>query len=813
MPRVSIIIPLYNTEEFIEQCIKSIKSQSFTDFECIIIEDGSRDNSVKNAEDAIHGDKRFQLIRQKNTGASATRNRGLELATGEYVMFTDSDDWIEPDTLALALKQADATRADITVFNYRIYNQLLGRFEDWNSAAKAALAKYPEVFSRLDNPDNFIIDSTILIWNKLFYRDFLIKINFSFPTELRNSEDTLAVGKALLQAERITHINRDFYNYRVNLLGSSLGNVSKSGVEHALDHEIALNQLRAFTKKLGISKLMEKGILRAEFVYSTDRLSMSEGNYLVSKIIYKDLKSSVIPRVWERVKTLDNFTDHEIALLNYLRDTSYDKYLSDQLQLYKERSINENRWKEYFESRWQQDVHSTAVKTVRLVRHPLSTIREHRAANPKPKQSKKESKVKNTLAKVNQYATRIIHNPSEGKRLAKKAIFRVVGVKHFYEKALKALESDPSITATDYVFLLSHFARGGSEKVAMNYLLELHEQHPKLRITVVVTDPGKESPWRDALPDYVKFVDFGNISDKLSGKHVQNLFQELIDKLSPRVIHNVNSGVGYYWLGQHEVYLRRNNIKVYASLFYTDISRSGYRWSYYQFFIPWAKQVIDKIFTDNEAIIHEAVDNAPLPEKLFKTHYQPVGFEITPPKPLPKTGKLKILWASRIAWQKRPDILVKIANKLDPSKFEINVYGTFNDGYSEKLFKNSPAIKYHGMFKAWNELPLKDSDIYMYTSMTDGLPNVLLEALGSGLIVVAPDEGGVSEVINDQTGYLISGPTDVDGYVVVLNQIYDTRPDLRDKIIAGQKLLAKRHSAESFRKLVKDDIIIPETSK
>ena len=417
------------------------------------------------------------------------------------------------------------------------------------------------------------------------------------------------------------------------------------------------------------------------------------------------------------------------------------------------------------------------------------------------------------ISKVGKYCSNIVHNPKEIKRYAKKVLFRIVGVKYFYEKALKTLEADLNVTETDYVFLLSHFARGGSEKVAMNYLTELRKQYPKLRITIVVTDPGKENPWRDALPKSVKFVEFSTISDKLSGRHVQNLFGELITRLNPKVIHNINSGVGYYWLGQHGIFLRRRRIKVYANLFYTDISRSGYRWSYYQFFIPWAKQVIDKIFTDNEAIIHEAVENAPLPEKLFKTHYQPVGFEITPPKALPKTGKLKILWASRIAWQKRPDILVRIANKLDPAKFEINVYGTFNDGYSEKLFKNSPAIKYHGMFKAWNELPLKESDIYMYTSMTDGLPNVLLEALGSGLIVVAPDEGGVSEVINDKTGYLISGPTDVDGYVAVLNQIYDTRPDLREKIIAGQKLLAKRHSAESFRKLVKNDIIIPGGKK
>ena len=104
--KISIIVPVYNVESYIEQCLDSIRKQTYSNLEVILIDDGSVDASASVCQRYVEEDSRFQLICQKNKGASAARNRGLDQATGEYIGFVDSDDWIEPDMYERLLKIA-----------------------------------------------------------------------------------------------------------------------------------------------------------------------------------------------------------------------------------------------------------------------------------------------------------------------------------------------------------------------------------------------------------------------------------------------------------------------------------------------------------------------------------------------------------------------------------------------------------------------------------------------------------------------------------------------------------------------------------
>ena len=111
---VSVIVPVYNSGEFLKRCLESCLSQDFSDLELIVVDDGSTDNSFEIASDFAKGDSRLHLYHQDNSGASAARNLGLDVATGDYVMFVDSDDWIEPDMLSELFKIIDKHR-DIQV--------------------------------------------------------------------------------------------------------------------------------------------------------------------------------------------------------------------------------------------------------------------------------------------------------------------------------------------------------------------------------------------------------------------------------------------------------------------------------------------------------------------------------------------------------------------------------------------------------------------------------------------------------------------------------------------------------------------------
>ena len=112
---VSIIIPVYNCEKYIEKCINSIINQTYKDFEVIIVDDGSIDNSIEICNKLIKTDKRFKITRQTNKGVSCARNLGLELAKGEYITFIDSDEWVENTFIECLLKGILEEQADMSV--------------------------------------------------------------------------------------------------------------------------------------------------------------------------------------------------------------------------------------------------------------------------------------------------------------------------------------------------------------------------------------------------------------------------------------------------------------------------------------------------------------------------------------------------------------------------------------------------------------------------------------------------------------------------------------------------------------------------
>lgn len=200
--KISVIIPVYNTEEYILRCLNSIVSQTFKDYEIIIIDDGSKDKSSDIIKEFIksHQDIAVNYIYQENAGQAAARNLGIYKAQGEYICFIDSDDYIEPDMLEVLYSQAAVSNADIVVCNIKmvyedgIYNTI-SHFSNWsdNSIKNYILSNA--------GPCAKIIKTRIIEDNNLHFLQGIIY------------EDLAVVPAYGLYANKIEHVEKALYDY------------------------------------------------------------------------------------------------------------------------------------------------------------------------------------------------------------------------------------------------------------------------------------------------------------------------------------------------------------------------------------------------------------------------------------------------------------------------------------------------------------------------------------------------------------------------------------------------------------------------
>ena len=217
--KVSVIIPVYNAEIYLRQCLDTIINQTLREIEIICVDDGSTDGSLRILEEYVSTDNRIKLIRQENSGAGAARNRGLEVARGEYLSFLDSDDFFEPDMLELSYKKAKEDNSDIVVFRANIYWNNSGQYENvhWMLQKKRLPDTLP--FAGTDIRGNPFRAFIGWAWDKLFRTDFIREGNYRFQ-EQRTTNDLLLVYSAIVDAERISLINNILAHQRRNVSGS-----------------------------------------------------------------------------------------------------------------------------------------------------------------------------------------------------------------------------------------------------------------------------------------------------------------------------------------------------------------------------------------------------------------------------------------------------------------------------------------------------------------------------------------------------------------------------------------------------------------
>lgn len=237
MSKISVIIPVYNGENYISKCIESITNQTLEDIEIICVNDGSTDNTEKVLKKYASNDKRIKIVNKKNGGLSSARNEGFKYVTSDIVHFIDSDDWLFTNTAYEQMYEKFILNdLDMLIFEHQEYDNYFNIIKNENLrkyAFKFDEQDYEKVLLKKDF-EKYIFRFTPFAWNKLYKTDFLIKNGISFSTELMSGEDSPYALNTILCAEKIMFTEEKYIVYRVENVTS----MTKNKIHEYLDFPI-----------------------------------------------------------------------------------------------------------------------------------------------------------------------------------------------------------------------------------------------------------------------------------------------------------------------------------------------------------------------------------------------------------------------------------------------------------------------------------------------------------------------------------------------------------------------------------------------
>lgn len=286
MPEISFIIPLYkNTIEEIDKCLKSIENQNIMNFEIIVINDGSDDENIDRYFENLS--KNIKYYYQKNSGSAVARNKGLEKATGKYIMFVDADDELAHGFYE-NFNQIKNRNFDVMIFDYSCWDTVSETINSLN-CEKNLINSKEKIFSNImfncDEYNNFLFGS---IWSKCFLREFIISNNIRFKDRLRKAQDRMFMLEIFNIAHKVFYFPLHCYRYRIN----------NQSICHKMNFKMIdyyyelYREMVEFCKRNKISensmKYLEYGIV-TEFLPLTIFHIDNKMGYFKKKKLYKDI--------------------------------------------------------------------------------------------------------------------------------------------------------------------------------------------------------------------------------------------------------------------------------------------------------------------------------------------------------------------------------------------------------------------------------------------------------------------------------------------------------------------------------------------
>ncbi len=287
---ISVIIPVYNVEEYLRECIDSVLNQTYQNFEIILVDDGSTDSSGQICDEYASNDERICVIHQKNCGPSKTRNTGLANATGKYIYFLDSDDYIENTTLELLVNTAESNDAELVFFDAHSFT------DDGSEVKQGYVVKGTydsksgyEILSELHNKKDYHCAIYLLfIKHKL-----LINNKISFLESAYCSEDMLFTYQVYCSAEKAVQCKNTLYHRRYRS-GSIV--TSKKTQRHFRSCRDVYEEIRDYSEKIGKTGdyMATEYTVRCAFNALDTYKKISREDQKLCKSEYKSLKKEIL---------------------------------------------------------------------------------------------------------------------------------------------------------------------------------------------------------------------------------------------------------------------------------------------------------------------------------------------------------------------------------------------------------------------------------------------------------------------------------------------------------------------------------------
>ena len=298
MSMVSIIVPIYNIEGYIRECIDSILAQTYPDFELILVDDGSPDNCGRICDEYAEKDVRIKVIHKENGGLTSARNAGLSVAKGDWIMHVDGDDWIEPDMIESLIEAAKATEADLVFSDFIKYGPNAGnnQLPSWNS-------------DKIDSMSRYIAYVMTTIWGSIAKRSLYIDHSLKSPEGISYCEDFHLIVRLCHFAKTIVNVHRPFYHYRYRPT-SIMSNMNR---KTEADEQWVYQDTIRFFKEQGVYEDYRK-VMSWRTLKSTQELLLDPSEHHRFMELFNDGKEFIFscPFVNKKIKILAWLITHNL---------------------------------------------------------------------------------------------------------------------------------------------------------------------------------------------------------------------------------------------------------------------------------------------------------------------------------------------------------------------------------------------------------------------------------------------------------------------------------------------------------------------
>lgn len=313
---ISVIVPIYNVEKYVDKCIKSLLNQSDLDYEIILIDDGSTDSSA-DIIDKYYNVDNIRIIHQVNSGVSVARNVGIKLSSGDWITFVDGDDFVEPNFISSLQRTIAINNCDMVVFNYKAFfnennvfscrmlpyskNRYISEEKDF--CQKRMISQY------YLGGDNETVVSSGTTWCKLIKKDIIVNNNIKFKPGLIKAQDTVFWLNATEKASKIFFLNESLYNYRLS------NNSISSGKKYLSDSVKMFNMLIIEYRRFIEDNYKDDTYL--------DPLNLRYIQIIMWNIDHNFFNKNNKDNLHTKIKQLNDFIDN-VDYQNAIRNVSYN---------------------------------------------------------------------------------------------------------------------------------------------------------------------------------------------------------------------------------------------------------------------------------------------------------------------------------------------------------------------------------------------------------------------------------------------------------------------------------------------------------